>query len=140
MSTFEVSLDSQTEERRRIDQALADYVAGKPAGPVPRSVWLGEGYVELFPFNGALHLAAVFVAIESRRTGLGSHYLKELLSVADKHQVTVECSVKPFGLQDPLAKMGVNQLKAWYKRHGFKPIPGRQHQLRRLPTPVCAKS
>ena len=133
MHTVEVTLDAKTAERERVDQAITEYVAGKPGGPVPRSVWLGEGYLELFPFNGAVHLAAVFVAIEARRKGLGSRYLKELLEVADKHKVKVECSVKPFGLQDPLTKMGVNQLKAWYKRHGFKPVPKRQHSLIRLP-------
>ena len=121
--------------RSRLEAALSEYVADKPAGPVPRSVWLGDGYIELFLFNEAVHLAAVFVDPALRHQGHGSRYLRELLEIADKHQVPVECTVKPFGAQEPRTKMGTRDLKAWYKRHGFVQVPKRQ-TLRRAPQPV----
>ena len=125
-------------DHTQIEAAIAEFAQGKPAGPVPRSVWLGDGFVELFAFNGAIHLAAVFVDVTLRHKGLGSQYLRELLAIADKHQVKVECSVKPFGIHDPLTKMGVSQLKAWYKRHDFKPVPKRAGTMLRLPRPTPA--
>ena len=100
---------------------------------MPRSVWLGDGYVEIFVFNRRLHLACVFVMHESRRTGLGSKYLKEVLAVADECGAEVELSVQPVGPQDPLTKMGRRDLKAWYKRHGFVALKDRPDRMVRLP-------
>jgi ribosomal protein S18 acetylase RimI-like enzyme len=125
---------SELEERRKKAQTAHDaFFAGKPEGPLPRSVWLGDGYICAMVFNKRLHLDGVFVNIEVRRTGLGSQYLKLLLEAADMHGAEVECAVRPFGLQDPQTKMGVISLKAWYKRHGFKPVPGKKDYMLRAP-------
>lgn len=117
----------------RAERALAAYTTGKQPGPVPRSVWLGDGYVEIFVFNRRLHLACVFVMHENRRTGLGSKYLKEVLAVANEYSAEVELSVQPVGPQDPLSRMGKRDLKAWYKRHGFVALKDRPDRMVRQP-------
>ncbi len=126
-----VGTPEDQQRRAKAQAAIDEFVNGKHAGPVPWSVWMGEGYIELRVFNNRVHLGAVFVLQEKRRQNLGSAYLKQLLDVADKHGAEVECSVKPFGLHMPESKMGVNDLKQWYKRHGFQSVPKRLNYLLR---------
>jgi GNAT superfamily N-acetyltransferase len=126
----------EAQERRAKAQAAVDeFVKDKPSGPVLKSVWLGEGYIELAAFNNRVHLSAVYVVPEQRRKTLGSAYLKQLLDIVDKHGAEVQCRVEPFGPQSPESKMGLRELAQWYKRHGFKTVPGRHHFLLRPATP-----
>jgi ribosomal protein S18 acetylase RimI-like enzyme len=134
MDTICISLTPSAEEQVRktkAQAALEEFVKGKPGGPVPRSVWMGDGYIELMVFNNRLHLAAIFVMPELRGNKLASFYLKELLDVVDKHGAEVECSVKPFGAQLPETKMGVRELTKWYRSKGFEPVPKRKNYLLR---------
>lgn len=53
----------------------------------------------------------------NRRKGYGSLLLRLICELADKYQVTIELCVGPFGDRP---RMGKYQLRAWYKRYGFK--------------------
>jgi GNAT superfamily N-acetyltransferase len=130
---------AKAEAERRAKAALEEFVAGKPAGPVPRSVWLGDGYVEAYVFNRRLHLSAVFVMPERRKTGLGTEYLRAVLEAADRHGSAVECSVVAFGDNSDKSRLTNRQLTAWYKRHGFVPVPDRKDFLVR-PATVADKA
>jgi GNAT superfamily N-acetyltransferase len=129
----------KAEAQRRAQAALDEFFAGKPDGPVPRSVWLGDGYVEAYLFNRRLHLAAVFVMPENRLTGLGGKYLHSVLEAADKHGSEVECSVEAFGDNSDKSRLTNRQLMAWYKRHGFVPVPNRKNFLVRPAATLVAQ-
>jgi GNAT superfamily N-acetyltransferase len=123
---------TQQKSRAKAESALEEFFKGKPAGPLPRTAWMGDGYIEARVFNNRVHLSAVFVIPEKRGQKLGQAYLKDFLSVADKHGAEVECLVKPFGDQMPNAIMGsVRELTKWYKRERFKPVPNRKNFLLR---------
>lgn len=127
-----ISLVPNPEQKLRLERAetaLMEYTKGKPSGPLRNTVWRGDGYVELYCFNNRLHLAAIFVMPENRRTGLGTQYLTELLAIADKNGAELECSVVPFGAADSGVKMGVAALTKWYRKHGFSPAPKRKNLL-----------
>jgi ribosomal protein S18 acetylase RimI-like enzyme len=138
METIHISLEPSPEQRILKDKAqaaLAEFVKGKPGGPFPRTVWMGEGYIELMVFNNRLHLAAIFVQPDLRGNKLASRYLTELLEVADKHGAEIECSVKPFGAQVPETMMGVRELTKWYRSKGFQPVQRRKNFLLRPASP-----
>lgn len=84
-----------------------------------------------------LHLDdAVWIEhIESRdkRKGKGGAALKWLTNLADKWGVTLLLAADPQGPDG----LSLRPLKAWYRRHGFKPVRkvGRGRMMRRLPFP-----
>tara|TARA_R110000824_G_scaffold397991_1_gene601378 strand:+ start:1989 stop:2447 length:459 start_codon:yes stop_codon:yes gene_type:complete len=55
---------------------------------------------------------------EKQKTGQASYVLKKIIKMADKHNVTLFGSVKPFGTTKN--KLKKSQLMSWYKRHGWK--------------------
>lgn len=114
-------------------RAITEFCENKPAGPLPYSVWMGEGYLELKVFDNRIHLGGIFVNVDKRGVGLATQYLQAFLDIVDKHNAEVACLVAPFGVQPPGAKVGVRQLKAWYKKFGFKPVPGQRSVMRRPP-------
>ena len=138
-----INLSNNTPEKaeaeRRARAALAELFDGKPNGPVPRSVWMGDGYLEAYVFNRRLHLSAVFVLHEKRAGGLGTEYLRAVLAAADKHGSEVECSVEAFGDNSDKSRLTNRQLTAWYKRHGFVPVPNRKNfMVRPAKTPLAS--
>ena len=54
---------------------------------------------------------------EKRGTGMASFVLKKIIKMADKHNVTLTGTVKPFGTLEN--KLNKSQLMGWYKRHGW---------------------
>ena len=121
----------QKQSRERAEAALKEFFESRHPGPFHGTAWMGDGYIEASVFNNRIHLSAVFVLPDKRGTRLGSDYLRQFLALADKHAVEVECSVKPFGVQDPRTKKGVRELQQWYKRYGFQPVKNRINYLLR---------
>lgn len=124
-----VSLRRSPEQQLSLDkahEALREFFTSRPAGPIPRSAWMGDGYVEASVFNCRMRLSAIFVMPDMRGRRLGSEYLKAFLEVIDRHGVEVECSVMPFGEQLPETKKGVRELTKWYKAYGFVQVQGRK--------------
>lgn len=128
-----ISLRANTPEKveaeRRANAAVAAFIQNKSPGPVPRSVWMGDGYCEVFVFNRRVHLSAVFVLPDARKKGLGTQYLQELLSASDRYGSEVQCSIEAFGDNSDGSRLTNRQLISWYKRHGFKEVPERKKFL-----------
>jgi GNAT superfamily N-acetyltransferase len=124
-----VSLCRSPEQQLLLDKAhgaLREFFTSRPAGPIPRSAWMGDGYIEASVFNNRVRLSAIFVMPELRGRHLGSEYLKAFLEVIDRHGVEVEGTVAPFGDKVPETKKGVRELTKWYKAYGFVPVKGRK--------------
>ena len=67
-------------------------------------------------YNGrnAIELSKIVVPKEKRGEGLGSKFMQDLISHADKHEKRIVLSPsKDFGASS------VNRLKEFYKKHGF---------------------
>lgn len=134
MTNFVINLTPNVAQQISKDKAhaaLAEFFNARPPGPLPRTAWMGQGYIEATVFNNRVHLSAVFVIPDQRGKKLGSAYLQEFLDVVDKHGAEVDCSVKPFGDQVAATQKGVRELTKWYKSRGFKAVPKRIGQLLR---------
>ena len=57
--------------------------------------------------------------------------MQQLIDLADKHGVEMSLDPTPFGQK----KLGVRDLKNWYKRVGFKPDAKYFGEWRRKPIP-----
>jgi GNAT superfamily N-acetyltransferase len=122
----------------RIREAIAHKFGSLPAGPVPNSYWLGQGYIELSQFSGKVRLGAVFVMPALRGQGLGSQYLKQVLEMCDVHRLDCTCRAQPFGqVQGDEKSLTVPALKAWYRRHGFVEVIDRRDLLTRPSVLLC---
>lgn len=127
-----VSLRRSPEQQLLLDKAhaaLKEFFETRPPGPLPRTAWMGNGYLEASVFNGRVRLSAIFVLPELRGQRLGADYLKQFLDTVDRHGVEVECSVDPFGVQVPETKKGVRELTKWYRKNGFAPVPDTKRRL-----------
>ena len=64
--------------------------------------------------RNAIELSKIVVPKEKRGEGLGSKFMQDLVSYADKYEKRVDLSPsKDFGASS------VNRLKEFYKKHGF---------------------
>ena len=82
-------------------------------------------------FDGAISLLSIQTVPPDACQGQGfaSSVMNTLVGLADKHQVPMSLDPEPFGQE----KLGVKELKAWYKRSGFKPDPAYGGEWRRYP-------
>ena len=55
--------------------------------------------------------------VGSKRKGIASKGLKWFVSLADKHQISLELTIRKVGF-DP-DNLSALELRRWYKRHGF---------------------
>jgi len=62
------------------------------------------------------------ISPEKQGTGIASYVLKQITKMADKHEVVIYMSPKPFGTVPN--KMNKSQLTSWYKRNGFEKADG----------------
>jgi hypothetical protein len=60
---------------------------------------------------------SAIISPEKQGTGMASEILKMITKMADKHDVKIYLSPKPFG-NIPNA-LSASKLKAWYKRYGW---------------------
>lgn len=123
--------EAQRVNANKARAALAEFFEARPPGPLYRTAWMGDGYIEASLFNNRAHLSAVFVLPDVRGRKLGSSYLDSFLAIMDKHGAEVECSVKPFGDQVAATRKGVRELTKWYKSRGFVSTPNRSSLLYR---------
>ena len=82
-----------------------------------------EGYalMQIYPFDGRIHVASVEITPqEARGKGAARKVMDELLNLADKHDVSLDLDVKPFG-KGGLSK---KQLADFYTRLGFNKVKG----------------
>jgi len=70
-------------------------------------------------WDGAIHFGSIHTVPPGLCEGKGfaSKVMNQLVALADKHQVPMSLDPHPFGSE----KLGVKDLKSWYKRAGFKP-------------------
>jgi len=82
-------------------------------------------------FDGAISLLSIQTVPPDACQGQGfaSSVMNTLVGLADKHQVPMSLDPEPFGQE----KLGVKELKAWYKRVGFKPDRAYGGEWRRYP-------
>lgn len=79
-------------------------------------IWQMRAAFEVGIFDGSIHLGCI--RSFERGKGIGSAALRWFLDLADQHGVKVRGTIKPCGIERP--RLNVAQLRAWYKRHGFK--------------------
>jgi hypothetical protein len=84
------------------------------------------GYIQLHRAKGSITIHRIWTVYPRR--GIGSHMLRKVCELADKHQVFVKLKVAPLGPRPH--PMSADQLRQWYHRHGFR---GRKKMLR-VPT------
>jgi 2'-5' RNA ligase/GNAT superfamily N-acetyltransferase len=76
--------------------------------------------VEVAERSGRLRLRGIRSMQQGK--GGGSHALKEILAIADKHGVEVELTASPFGPE--AERLDKDALQAWYRKHKFEDEPG----------------
>jgi ribosomal protein S18 acetylase RimI-like enzyme len=88
---------------------------------------------ELQIFDEAIHISSIQTspAGECEGKGYASKVMQQLIDLADKHGVEMSLDPTPFGQK----KLGVRDLKNWYKRVGFKPDAKYFGEWRRKPIP-----
>ena len=74
--------------------------------------------VDVMPWYGRLHLSSIRSL--KRGEGNASYALNKVIELADKNNLTIELDPKPFKTGIEGKDFTLKQLKAWYKRHGFK--------------------
>lgn len=121
-------------EKAAAEAALKELFSKYENGPMSNSVWLGHGYIEAYTHNSKIALAGIFVVPECRHKGFGSTYMRLLCEIADKHSVSIECLVDPFGAIGG-NQLGARQLRAWYLKHGFSSIPHKPLSMERKAKP-----
>jgi ribosomal protein S18 acetylase RimI-like enzyme len=125
----------QRAQRHRAVAAIREISLYRSLGPFPCSLWMGEGYIELRDSDNGIFLNGIWVDGVKRKAGIGQTYLQEIIDAADKHQVNIECHVKPFGHAEEI-RPDSRALARWYKKNGFKIIRGRRNMLMRQPKPA----
>ena len=75
-----------------------------------RKLYLGDDDAEAIWFKS-------IASPEKQGTGMASVVLKKIIKMADKHNVTLFGTAKPFGTMEN--KLNKSQLMSWYKRHGW---------------------
>jgi ribosomal protein S18 acetylase RimI-like enzyme len=81
-----------------------------------------------------IHIGFIGVAPKDRRKGIATKALKALTSLADKHGVFLDLEVDPRPMRDDgkKAPVGVRDLTAFYKKHGFKNVGHRSMERKPL--------
>lgn len=98
-----------------------------PVGPAYCAVPSHACVIEVRFFNERIHVSSLRTL--ERGKGYGTACLKWLCALADKYGLEIELTATPFGrdpqtgeLRDDLGPMlGKRELRAWYRRYGFKP-------------------
>ena len=72
--------------------------------------------MQIYPWEGLVHIASIDSSPKEFRGQGGPKYVMEMITkLADKHGVTLDLDVKPYGDKG----LNKSQLTAWYKRLGF---------------------
>lgn len=87
--------------------------------------------MQIYPFDGKIHVASIEVhPPEMRGKGVARSVMNELMNLADKHDVSLDLDVQPFG------KGGLNkrQLTSFYSRLGFDKVGSGGRMVRKSMT------
>ena len=90
-----------------------------------------RGFVQIIPWGErAIKLHRLWANDPGK--GDGSHMLRALCDLADRHGVEIQLKVTPFGRKPyPLSR---DELHTWYLRHGFE---GTRRKMVRKPRSGC---
>ena len=73
------------------------------------------GYVQLHRAGGEITIHRIWTVYPKR--GFGSHMLRKVCELADRHKVFISLKIAPLGPKP--YPMSADQLREWYHRHGF---------------------
>lgn len=97
---------------------LRDYHDTTSPHPFSRGHRLfGHASLEVSDFNGKIRLHDVQTHVP--RSGAGTAALKHLTGLADKHGVAIHATAKAYS-KDPTHVNKTDDLKKWYRKHGFQ--------------------
>jgi hypothetical protein len=111
----------QASDRNRADAFFADLPAiARPTGSITHAFCDDAqqilGYVQLHRSAATVTLHRIWSVRPGN--GYGSHMLRSLCELADRHRVHLQLKVIPLGAKP--YPMSADQLRAWYHRHGFR--------------------
>lgn len=129
--------DGETPEEKQkrasaLDAFLKDFDAGTEVHPwySRMSIWKDSVGIELRKWQGMIHISNI-MSFAKKNDGNASNAMKWLCQLADKHGVKMDLEVVPIKNAGAREGKSLNkaELKAWYKRNGFKPVGG-DHMMR----------
>ena len=134
--------DPNTELKEQFDAFMSEYESMSQHNPIgfkdDRYWYMGEVDGEhclvmtnLSIWDGAIHFGSIqtIPAEKCEGKGFASKVMKQIVGLADTHQVPMSLDPVPFGKKNMHAK----DLESWYKRAGFKPNPERGGEWWRTP-------
>lgn len=110
------------------DAFIQEYLESTDAHPLFRlgRIWRDRVAFDVEIFDGAVHLD--FIIALNRGRGDGHAALVWLCELADKHGCTIKGTIRPCGRGRP--RLNTDQLRQWYKRHGFTIAKSGRHMIR----------
>jgi hypothetical protein len=109
------SLDAYMSEYLTLTHELPIGASGDRAWYVSKDCFV---VTNLYVFDGAIHVSSIQTLPPDSCSGMGigSKVMKRLVTMADKHGVSMTLIPKPFGSK----KMSASSLKSWYRNLGFR--------------------
>jgi hypothetical protein len=95
---------------------MDEFVEATQANPLDERerVFQNAAFFQIRPFESTVRLSNIRTVKPGR--GAGREGLQWLLSLADKHQISIFGEAEPTGH----CALDAGALRAWYHRHGFK--------------------
>ena len=87
---------------------------------------IGKAHVFVSKMHNGIHIHDI--QSHHKGSGAGTHALKHLTGLADKHGVHLHLYAKGYG------ETKTSQLRDWYKKHGFKRSKHDASEMNRSPT------
>lgn len=118
--SHERAAEIREESAARVDAFLADFHAQTVEHPMAHFMRIWENRVAFevkSEFGKKIRLGCIYTL--ERGKGHASPALDWLCALADQHQVQIVGHIKPVGDKP---RLNFNQLRQWYKRHGFDVI------------------
>lgn len=111
--------------KERLDAFLTELDEGTTAHPFDdRQRLRGTVGIEASPWEGMIHLSSL-ISYGPKNRGDASKVLKELIEMADQHQVALHGTAKAIENAGGKGKsLSTKQLTDWYERHGFEIFAG----------------
>tara|TARA_Y100000310_G_C20647170_1_gene797293 strand:- start:120 stop:590 length:471 start_codon:yes stop_codon:yes gene_type:complete len=119
--------DPKKELRPKLDAFMAEYYSMSERNPInPRMQYWYMGKVgdedclvltDVNIFDGAISFNTIQTVPRNtcEKKGFASKVMKQIVALADKHQVPMTLDAVPFGQET----LSTKELEAWYRRSGF---------------------
>jgi hypothetical protein len=115
---YEIYADKRTDVKPKeiIQQAVDEIRSLGYKNPFDNSTVIDDNVlVEVSNFDGYLWLNSIMTIVKGR--GDATEVLIKICDIADKYQITIVLTPKPFGNGNILTE---KQLRDWYGKYGFK--------------------